>query len=132
AFYVCEIYGTKDWHQTLTPPTANTSGWYLPALHQVNDMSKDIMVSIARKTDSFTFNDKGNIMKTLATVRCKLPQACEYLKYILPDKSIGWWTSSQVNNQSNVHFVDLSGGSSQGSTGVYATRRHEVRPILSY
>ncbi|MDE7413766.1 MAG: fimbrillin family protein [Muribaculaceae bacterium] len=132
AFYVCEIYGTKDWHQTLTPPTANTSGWYLPALHQVNDMSKDIMISIARKTNSFTFNDNGNIMKTLATIRCKLPQDCEYLKYILPDKSIGWWTSSQVNNQSNVHFVDLSGGSSQGSTGVYATRRHEVRPILSY
>ncbi|MDE6006635.1 MAG: hypothetical protein K2G67_03685, partial [Muribaculaceae bacterium] len=132
AFYVCEIYGTKGWHQTLIPPTANTSGWYLPALHQVNDMSKEIMVIIARKTDSFTFKDKESIMKTLATVRCKLPPDCEYLNYILPHNGIGWWTSSQVNNQSNVCFVDLAEGSSQGSTGVFATRYHEVRPILSY
>ncbi|MDE6011394.1 MAG: hypothetical protein K2G91_01480, partial [Prevotella sp.] len=131
AFYVCDLYGTKDWHSTLAPPK-NTSGWYLPAQQQAEDMKNYANAITVYKKKSFTFKDKESLMKTLATVRCKLPQDCEYLKYILPNKHIGWWTSSQANNQSNVIFIDLSGGSSQSSTGVYGTDYHEVRAILSY
>ncbi|MDE5998847.1 MAG: hypothetical protein K2H04_02065, partial [Bacteroidaceae bacterium] len=62
----------------------------------------------------------------------KLPQDCEYLKYILPNKHFGWWTSSQAGTQSNVIYLTLAAGSSNESTGVRGTAYHQVRAILSY
>ncbi|MDE5740262.1 MAG: hypothetical protein K2H92_08140, partial [Bacteroidaceae bacterium] len=132
AFYVCDLYGTKDWHSTLAPPK-NTSGWYLPARHQAEDMRNNISeITLITRKNSFTFKDKESLMKTLATVRCKLPQDCEYLKYILPNKHFGWWTSSQAGTQSNVIYLTLAAGSSNESTGVRGTAYHQVRAILSY
>ncbi|MDE7381409.1 MAG: fimbrillin family protein, partial [Muribaculaceae bacterium] len=130
AFYACEVYGTENWHSTLTPPVANTTGWYLPTRHQTEDMSDNIMRVLINKQNSFTFTDKENLMKTLVTVRCKLPPYCEYLNYILPNRNIGWWTSSQ--STTNAYFIDLSAGSAQSSSSVATTQEHNVRPMLSY
>ena len=135
AFNACEIYGTTSWHEALTPPVANTTGWYLPTKIQCEDIRNAIFNVTAQIRTSLTFKDNGHLMKTLATVRRKLqdlPQDCAYLNYILPQDNLGWWTSSQANNASNVFFVSVSAGSSQQATGVAGTEYHHVRAVLSY
>ena len=131
AFYVCDVYGTKDWHKTFMPPT-NTSGWYLPAYHQVEDLRNEVWNVIAKMKTSFTFKDKENLMKTLATVRYKLPSDCEYLKYMLPHKQLDWWTSSQGNNSGNAYYFALAGATAQSAVAITPLEYHNVRAILSY
>ncbi|MDE6648131.1 MAG: hypothetical protein K2K03_09985, partial [Prevotella sp.] len=110
---------------TLTPPLKNTTGWYLPTKQQLYDIRANLSYP-----EKFTFKDKENLMKTLATVRCKLPEDCEYLKYILPNKSRGWWSATQRG--SNALFVDLSEGADNSTTATDVTKYHHVRAALSY
>ncbi|MDE6378731.1 MAG: hypothetical protein K2K72_08310, partial [Duncaniella sp.] len=125
-FYACDSYGTADWHPTLATPINNTSGWYLPTITQLKDIRKNLT-----EPDKFTFKDKESLMKTLATVRCKLPEDCEYLKYMLPSRQTGWWSCSQ-RGEGTALFLDLSAGADQSTTGVQPTQEHHVRPALSY
>ena len=132
AFYACDLYGTKDWHRTLTPPVKNTSGWYLPTKSQASDIRNTMNNVVMKTKKSFTFKDKESLMKTLATVRCKLPRDCEYLEYILPNRSLGWWTSSQ-DNGNNPYYVTLAGGTGDQSSATHLpTYEHHVRAVLSY
>ncbi|MDE6370382.1 MAG: hypothetical protein K2K92_02705, partial [Duncaniella sp.] len=123
AFYACEVYGTTGWHSTLAPPK-NTSGWYLPTITQLHDIRSNLTYP-----DIYTFKDKESIMKTFATLRCMLPEDCEFLKYMIPDKHLGWWSCSQNNG---ARFIDLSNGQDQSTTGVFPTDYHRVRAALSY
>nr|MDE7376551.1 hypothetical protein [Muribaculaceae bacterium] len=126
AFNACDLYGTTDWHSPLASPDKNTTGWYLPTITQLQDIRANLTYP-----KKYSFQEHESIMKTLVTLRCKLPQDCAYLNYLLPSKQTGWWSCSQTNPRC-ARFVDLSNGTDNSTTGVWVTNYHRVRAALSY
>ncbi|MDE6536279.1 MAG: fimbrillin family protein [Muribaculaceae bacterium] len=125
AFYACDVYGTTSWHSTLAAPK-NAAGWYLPTITQLYNIRSNLTYP-----ERFTFKHKESVMKSLVTVMSMLPKDCAYLKYILPNKSIGWWSCSQ-SAPGKARFIDLSNGQDQSTTSVLPTYYHRVRACLSF